>query len=167
MPFQAAELHTTLSRTIADFSAVWPEEPIGVGALWEVTTTINRAWANVTLVRVFQLTAAEGETCSLHVAAIVRGDHQSFVPVNPPLLTEYELLSLTGSASATIEGHLDGFAVPFGRTEQSYESHVRVRTFRPGRGWATALSDRTWSSVSTITKVSDAKVSDAQDKGPP
>jgi hypothetical protein len=131
------ERHILIARVLERLSVPWPEEPIGVGARWEVTRMVDETWTDVRLASVFRLDSVEGARCSVHVEATLQGDHQFLDIPNTPL-GEREVLWLKGVETADLEVSLAQAPIGLGSMAQTSERETLVHTYSTKAGMRTA-----------------------------
>ena len=93
----------SMSSQASQLGAIFPYEPVGPGARWEVTQQIENAGIRLKQTMLVTLKSIEGSVVALDMAMSQAADPQDFAPPGIPPGMEVDLTSLTGSGEGTMQ----------------------------------------------------------------
>ncbi len=118
-------------QAMEQLSAPLPEEPVGIGARWQVEQLVDQNGLELKQKIVYQLVELEGKRASLKATITQTGDPQvTSLPNLPPGFTA-ELLSHSGAGSGRVELHLGRLEPLVDR--RHHDRHID-QGHRPGPG---------------------------------
>jgi len=95
-----------LKRVMSETSAGFPEEPIAVGARWEVKQSARAMGMTIQNTAVFKVTSFDQDGLSVHADLTQSAAPQELKPRNAPPTAKFYLLSLSGSGTADMSWDL-------------------------------------------------------------
>ncbi|MFG0285313.1 MAG: DUF6263 family protein [Phycisphaerales bacterium JB039] len=93
----------SMGSQASQLGAVFPEEPVGVGARWEVTMELDNAGVMMQQTMLATLKSIEGDVITLDMAMSQSAEQQDFAPPGMPPGMEVDLESLTGSGEGVMQ----------------------------------------------------------------
>jgi hypothetical protein len=90
------------SSGLEKLSAPLPEEPVGVGARWEVTQTLVANGVRMVQIATYELVALDDSTATLAVTIAQSAAAQKLAPPGMPAGADVSLVGLTGSGTGRV-----------------------------------------------------------------
>lgn len=109
-------IEPAFNQWLGDLAPVFPAEPIGVGARWQVERRISKQLYEADETVVYKLAALEGRRATLEVEAAQSAGPQPMYLVNPLLREHAYLLEMKGHGTARLDVDLDGLPLAFGHS---------------------------------------------------
>jgi len=125
-----AQMMDSVTNSLNGVSSPLPEEPIGIGARWEVRQTLASSGVTMFQKVQYELTAFDGKTATLKATIDQTGPPQSMKNPNLPPGATVSLESMTGNGLGTMTVPLSGI-VP---TSQADSKTTMVMSIDAGGG---------------------------------
>jgi len=91
-------------QIVSDFTDEFPEEPLGVGAKWELTRTRSQGGMTISLATSYELTALSGDRVELKYTQTQTAANQKVaIPNMPGMKTDLEKLAGTSQGTVTYD----------------------------------------------------------------
>ena len=103
---KVSQFMETMKDSMNQMSAPLPENPVGVGAVWQMTTPIDTPVMKLSQVVTYTLTDVQGDTVKLDVAIEQSAPEQEIKAPGAPAGTEIVMDSLESSGVGTLEVHM-------------------------------------------------------------
>jgi len=127
---QFSQMMDSVTNSMNGVSSPLPEEPVGIGARWEVRQTLPSGGITIFQKVEYELTAFDGKSATLKVKIDQTGPPQSMSNPSLPPGATVRVESMTGSGTGTMTVPLDGL-VP---TSQADSKTTMVMSIDAGGG---------------------------------
>lgn len=104
---QAKQLLAGMRESLTQISAPFPEEPVGVGARWEVKETISQQGITLTQIATYELKSLRGDVFRTLVTIVQNADRQEVAMPGLPPGAKVTLVGMDSKGTGEIAGRLD------------------------------------------------------------
>lgn len=133
---QVKQMMQSMATAFGEVSAPFPEEAIGKGARWQVTTQVQQMGMKMKQVAIYTLEKLDGDHGTTRVKLKQSAPGSQIHIPGIPLKVHSDLLGMTGSGTGEV--HFDlGHSLPSGTI--TTRSQVKVRTKMAGRSQDTQM----------------------------
>ncbi len=122
---QMAQVLDSMSESFRNFSSPFPEEPIGLGAKWQVKQPLTSGGLQTQMVSTYELTGFDGKTAAMKVTMEQSAEPQSFMNPALPAGADVQLQHFAGSGTGTFSVPLTGL-VPTSEMNSQLEMTMSV-----------------------------------------
>jgi len=123
---QIKQMEESMARSIEQMSSPLPEEPVGVGARWRVTSQVETGGVNLNQIGHFELVALEAGVAKVRISLEQSAPPQDVKSPDLPPGTVVHLVSMKGQGTG--EGQIDlARVVPTSKLELKTEMQMQVK----------------------------------------
>jgi hypothetical protein len=120
-------LTSGLGNGIHEVTVPLPEEPVGIGARWEVTRTVTQMKLRLIQTTIYELTGSTDDTARIHVAVAQTATEQKIELPGVPSGAEVRIASLHAGGSGDVELRLTEIVPVASSLSMKIEAELEVR----------------------------------------